>query len=320
MAHDYFYGTCADAPACEDVALDLVKLQPMLKMLHSGFHGTSSSTDVDENDEPFEMLQLSPPSEQEKSLSLDLGDMYETLVTNNSSGPIVVSMVSGGSPLYLIPPRSGFIVSDFSQIHRLKGIAQKHSGFDMIIMDPPWQNASVDRMSHYGTMDLYDLFRIPIPHLLSKDGVVAVWITNRAKVKKVVIEKLFPAWGLIWEAHWFWLKVTTHGEPVLSLESRHRKPYEVKKKLLVSVPSQHSRKPSIAQLLEKEFLPPSEESSLSQDEGPRRLELFARNLDEGFISWGNEPIRYQYCGHKPSNGNLDVQDGFLVPRPRPIVD
>ncbi|KAG0363766.1 Methyltransferase-like protein 4 [Podila minutissima] len=354
MAHDYFYGTCADAPACEDVALDLVKLQPMLKMLRSGFHGTSASTDINENDTPFEMLQLSLPSEQDKSLSLDFGNMYETLVTNTSSDPMVVSLTSDGSPLYLIPPRSGFVVSDFSQIHRLKGIAQKHSGFDMVVMDPPWQNASVDRMSHYGTMDLYDLFKIPIPQLLSKDGVVAVWITNRAKVKKVVIEKLFPAWGLTWVAHWFWLKVTTHGEPVLSLESRHRKPYEgiligrrmpsnstdtststarlpetdnrsvsplsVKKKLLVSVPSQHSRKPSIAQLLEKEFLPPSEENNLSQDEGPRRLELFARNMEEGFISWGNEPIRYQYCGRRPSSGKPDVQDGFLVPIPKAIVD
>lgn len=141
---------------------------------------------------------------------------------------------------------------------------------------------------------------------------------------------------------------------MLSLESRHRKPYEgiligrrmpsnstdtststarlpetdnrsvsplsVKKKLLVSVPSQHSRKPSIAQLLEKEFLPPSEENNLSQDEGPRRLELFARNMEEGFISWGNEPIRYQYCGRRPSSGKPDVQDGFLVPIPKAIVD
>lgn len=128
MAHDYFYGTCADAPACEDVALDLVKLQPMLKMLRSGFHGTNATANVDENDESFGILQLSPPSEQDKSLSLDLGDIYETLVTNNSSDPIVVSMASDGSPLYLIPPLSGFVVSDFSQIHRLKGIGKGGQG------------------------------------------------------------------------------------------------------------------------------------------------------------------------------------------------
>ncbi|KAF9385490.1 hypothetical protein CPB97_004758 [Podila verticillata] len=353
MAPDYFYGTCVYAPADEGVALDFVQLQPMLKMLTSGFHNTSASAEVGEDYEPFGMLQLSPSCEQDKLLALDLGDIYETLVTNNSSDAMVVSMASDGSPLYLIPPRSGFVISDFSQIHRLKDIAQKHSGFDMIVMDPPWQNASVDRMSHYGTMDLYDLFKIPILHLLSKDGVVAVWITNRAKVQKVVVEKLFPAWGLTWVAHWFWLKVTTHGEPVLSLECGHRKPYEgiligtripsnntdtstataglpnvnkncssshsVKKKLLVSVPSQHSRKPSIAQLLEKEFLASSEENS-NQDKEPRRLELFARNLEEGFVSWGNEPIRYQYCGRGPANGTLDIQDGFLVPAPRPFVD
>lgn len=85
-------------------------------------------------------------------------------------------------------------------------------------MDPPWQNASVDRMGHYGTFDLYELFKIPIPDLLSPivnangsqeggGGVVAVWITNRAKIRKVVVEKLFPAWGLELVAHWYWLKV-----------------------------------------------------------------------------------------------------------------
>lgn len=88
-------------------------------------------------------------------------------------------------------------------------------------MDPPWQNASVDRMSHYGTMDLYDLFKIPVPDLLrtkcregteeeqqKHGGIVAVWVTNRAKVKKVVVEKLFPSWGLELVAHWYWLKVS----------------------------------------------------------------------------------------------------------------
>jgi len=90
-------------------------------------------------------------------------------------------------------------------------------------MDPPWQNASVDRMSHYGTMDLYDLFKIPVPDLLRTErrastedeqqecgGIVAVWVTNRAKVKRVVVEKLFPSWGLELVAHWYWLKVSKH--------------------------------------------------------------------------------------------------------------
>lgn len=125
MAPDYFYGTCVYAPADEGVALDFVQLQPMLKMLTSGFHNTSASAEVGEDYEPFGMLQLSPSCEQDKLLALDLGDIYETLVTNNSSDAMVVSMASDGSPLYLIPPRSGFVISDFSQIHRLKDIGKR---------------------------------------------------------------------------------------------------------------------------------------------------------------------------------------------------
>ncbi|KAF9124142.1 hypothetical protein BGW39_008420 [Mortierella sp. 14UC] len=76
-------------------------------------------------------------------------------------------------------------------------------------------------MSHYGTFDLYELFKIPIPDLLScnvdsgeKRGVVAVWITNRAKIRKVVVEKLFPAWGLELVAQWYWLKEECTIKPI----------------------------------------------------------------------------------------------------------
>ncbi|KAF8975644.1 Methyltransferase-like protein 4 [Entomortierella lignicola] len=231
-------------------------------------------------------------------------------------------------------------------------------------MDPPWQNASVDRMAHYGTLDLYDLFKIPIPELLRSPtqqsltgeckpgGIVAVWITNRAKVKKVVLEKLFPAWGLEFVAHWSWLKITTNGEPVLGLENEHRRAYEgiligrqksgltrdnitslstnkttnLSKKLLVSVPSQHSRKPSLNAILEKEFfskdcvqltdiMSSSDTSVGGTDELTNvlnKLELFARNLEENVISWGNEPIRYQYCGRGSEDTKI-TQDGYLVP-------
>ncbi|KAG0204840.1 Methyltransferase-like protein 4 [Mortierella sp. NVP41] len=223
-------------------------------------------------------------------------------------------------------------------------------------MDPPWQNASVDRMGHYGTFDLYELFKIPIPDLLSPinnehsagggGGVVAVWITNRAKIRKVVVEKLFPAWGLELVAHWYWLKMTTHGEPVLSLDNKHRRPYEgiligrrkrtptssgtsgpaaiitgdkPRRKLTVSVPSQHSRKPSIMNLLAEEYFQgaqqtdSTEEMTLKKEEAKKplsRLELFARSLEEGVVSWGNEPFKFQYCGRGPSSL---VQDGYLVP-------
>ncbi|ORZ12070.1 MT-A70-domain-containing protein [Lobosporangium transversale] len=235
-------------------------------------------------------------------------------------------------------------------------LAKDREGFDIIVMDPPWQNASVDRMSHYRTMDLYELFKIPIPDLLKANGsnvggIVAVWITNKAKVKRVVVEKLFPAWGLDLVAHWFWLKVTTKGEPVLSLSNSHRRAYEgvligrqrqgsklsnktmhetsasnPVNRLLVSIPAQHSRKPSLNALIEEEFFTSKLESRADRDRNAYvdsealvkkplyRLELFARNLEEGVLSWGNEPLRYQYCGRGASNSQV-VQDGYLIPCP-----
>ncbi|KAF9415509.1 Methyltransferase-like protein 4 [Podila epigama] len=345
IKQDHFYHNCVYAPPCEDVALDLVELQPMLKMLHSGFH--NANTDNESDVDPYGTLKLDVSTTTKASeLSLELGDIYETMVCNENDHPVIAAVAVAGEPHYVIPPHSAFIISDFSKIQKLVDIADRIGGFKMIMMDPPWQNASVDRMSHYGTLDLYELFKIPIPALLKEDGIVAIWITNRAKVKRVVIEKLFPAWGLTWVAHWFWLKVTTHGETVLDLKNAHRRPYEgiligrrvqtnsfedkqdqsssrqansapttLSKKLLVSIPSQHSRKPSIATLLSQEFLSPSEQGS----EGPQTLELFARSLEEGIVSWGNEPIRFQYCGRRNdshASSALDgepVQDGFLVP-------
>ncbi|KAI8605710.1 MT-A70-domain-containing protein [Dissophora ornata] len=373
MQGDYFYGTCVDAPPSDAFSLDLVKLQPVLRMLRSGFASATESTSgkarrrggggsASEDDTiVFDELQLDSKLQQ-----LDLGDVYEALVVNNNPDPTLISFPTDGRPRYLIPPRSAFVVSDLDRIHGLKSIARQRGGFDIIVMDPPWQNASVERMAHYSTMDLYDLFKIPIPDLLGsrKDqdgngplrsgGIVAVWITNRAKVKKVVLEKLFPAWGLELVAHWFWLKVTTKGEPVLSLDNMHRRPYEgiligrqrpshqdteidtstaaaapvVSRRLLVSIPAQHSRKPSLNALLEEEFFPVEHSSApeyiscsdaaalnncgMAARNPLRRLELFARNLEEGVLSWGNEPIRHQYCGHGPNDDEI-VQDGYLVP-------
>ncbi|KAF9188688.1 Methyltransferase-like protein 4 [Haplosporangium sp. Z 11] len=374
MSADYFYGTCVDAPASEDFSPDLVKLQSMLRMLRTGLipaaRGSASGGDMEQTifDEIMLEETRAGTNNQQRQV-MDLSDIYETLVMNEHPEPSIISFLTEGQPQYLIPPRSGFIVSDLDRIDGLKSITHRRGGFDIIVMDPPWQNASVDRMSHYGTLDLYELFKIPIPDLLrtntipgqdstcvnhnDSDAIVAVWITNRAKVKKVVIEKLFPAWGLELVAHWYWLKITTHGEPVLSLENTHRRAYEgiligrrriaqpkeqgstttgptINKRLLVSVPSQHSRKPSLMHLLEQEFFSAStiscdpsafsgtkeanasSQGSMINVRTLNRLELFARNLEEGVLSWGNEPVRYQYCGRGSESTNI-VQDGYWVP-------
>jgi len=90
----------------------------------------------------------------------------------------------------------------------------------------------------------------------------------------------------------------------------------------VSVPAQHSRKPSISALLEEEFFSQNSadpgattnDNSIQGKMSLNKLELFARNLEEGVFSWGNEPIRHQYCGRGLGRDQI-TQDGYLIPCP-----
>lgn len=54
----------------------------------------------------------------------------------------------------------------------------------MRLGSPPWPNASATRSSSYETFDPYDLWQLDIPALLGeKPALVAVWLTNRVKVR-----------------------------------------------------------------------------------------------------------------------------------------
>jgi N6-adenosine-specific RNA methylase IME4 len=121
--------------------------------------------------------------------------------------------------------------------------------------------SSAHRSKNYDTLDIYTLFDIPMSKLLSSEALVAVWVTNRPKYKQFLIDKLFPSWQLELVGEWYWLKMTTTGQPVMPLDSTHRKPYELllvarnkastsaihvpEKLVFASVASQHSRKPPL---------------------------------------------------------------------------
>ncbi|KAF9976943.1 Methyltransferase-like protein 4 [Actinomortierella ambigua] len=371
------YGTLVDQPPSETYAIDFAGQTEMLQLLKRGFGGRAVGGVCTDQEEPFDSFVLHQGVNRVDHVS----SVYETIVSNPSersallafplSPPLGSENVSPDTPHYVIPSRSTWVMSDFDQIHRLTTVGQ----FDLVVMDPPWTNASVDRMAHYSTMDMYELFKIPIPRLLHPTAsnsssstsslplpVVAVWITNRPKVYNFVTKKLFPAWGLDLVACWYWLKVTTLGEPVLNLENQHRRPYEriligrvksvsscpassslskqdgstpenlesarsIDRKLIVSVPGHHSRKPCLGPLIEKEFFASYGDNTSDPAAPPpppppppsllNKLELFARSLEPGWVSWGNEPLRFQYCGHGrfssvPPHADF-VQDGYLVP-------
>ncbi|KAF9935006.1 hypothetical protein BGZ67_003597 [Mortierella alpina] len=119
MQQGYFYGSYVYAPASEEYAVDLVGLQPMLQMLSAGFTSTSAYGSEGKEGVVFKETHLEAGSQL---CSLDLADIYETLIANEHAEPCIVSLAAEGLPRYLIPPYSGFIASDLSRIDGLKDI------------------------------------------------------------------------------------------------------------------------------------------------------------------------------------------------------
>ncbi|KAK5970409.1 MT-A70 domain containing protein [Trichostrongylus colubriformis] len=76
--------------------------------------------------------------------------------------------------------------------------------FDLVVLDPPWENRSVKRQRSYVTcespLESVDL------ECLTADGLVAIWITNRKGIESEV-EAFFQRWKLTRLATFFWLKV-----------------------------------------------------------------------------------------------------------------
>ncbi|KAK5633216.1 hypothetical protein RRF57_008930 [Xylaria bambusicola] len=147
------------------------------------------------------------------------------------------------------------------------------------------------------------LGQIPIAARLKRDGLVAIWITNKAAVTDLLTSPggILAQWGLEPIGEWIWLKITSTGDPILDVESVWRKPWErlliarrmgslislpVSRRVIIGVPDVHSRKPNLRGLFE-DILP----------KGYIGLEVFARNLTAGWWSWGNEVLFFQQGHH-----------------------
>ncbi|KAK9818627.1 hypothetical protein WJX74_005012 [Apatococcus lobatus] len=205
-----------------------------------------------------------------------------------------------GVPVVL-PAGARFLMSD---IGRLQPLLPRCPGeaFHCIVLDPPWENASVRRGRQYKMLPPAKLLQLPIPSLLHQaGGLVVLWMTNRERLHQFVERHLLPAWGLELIATWWWAKITPSGHPVQPLGATHHHPYEPillawragyqqwpqlaglpRHLVLAAEPMQHSRKPHLGPLLQL-CLPPA----------PRCLEMFARELVPGWTSWGNEVLHFQ---------------------------
>ncbi|NWI32634.1 METL4 protein, partial [Sula dactylatra] len=227
-------------------------------------------------------------------------------VTENSSDCAKIVVLMGQK--YLVPPKSSFLLSDISCLQPLLNYKKK---YDVIVIDPPWQNKSVKRSNRYSHLSSWQIKQIPVPALAAPNCLVVTWVTNRQKHLRFVKDELYPRWSVKTLAEWHWVKITRAGEFVLPLDSLHKKPYEVlvlgrfqgdiketlrksedvlpipEHKLIVSIPcSLHSHKPPLTVVL-AEFIKPDVEC----------LELFARNLQPGWTSWGNEVLKFQHIDY-----------------------
>ena len=103
--------------------------------------------------------------------------------------------------------------------------------FDLILLDPPWenkhvkrtlkrrkidiriQNNSIDRTPEATQTDSYEMLendviseQLPIDRMLSLDGLLVIYCTNSNKHKKAINEWL-DKWKLVHLTQWYWLKV-----------------------------------------------------------------------------------------------------------------
>ena len=257
--------------------------------------------------------------------------LSSSLYRNGSASDLVVEHAGRR---HVMPPRSTALLGDISLASEIVAKLRPASGFQLIVMDPPWQSKSVRRSRRYESLDHRLLSHLPLASLLSPavPCFVCVWVTNNPLFHAYVRDTLFPLWGLRHEATWTWLKCSDDGRMVLPLhptaDTKHRKPYE---QLLIGWRGEGPRSGAASSIATEtgsaSVLPASFPRSLTLLSVPGSkhhsrkpqlgelfapylsssgacLELFARNLIAGWSSWGDQAILFQQC-----DDSVEAADG-----------
>lgn len=231
-------------------------------------------------------------------------DTNGSFVYHNQTQTSINIRVNAAHDVASIPPGATSLSGSISAT--LPAFVSTAPNFSMIVLDPPWPNRSARRSKSYSTSyatpDIRQLLSsIPLEDYVAEQGLVAIWITNKATFREMVIGEggLFEQWGVQLVEEWIWLKTTKSGEPICALDSTWRKPYEillvgrrgavtdeVKRRIMVGVPDLHSRKPNLKYIFDAVGL-------VKSDWKADCLEIFARNLTAGWWAWGNEVLKFQ---------------------------
>ncbi len=164
--------------------------------------------------------------------------------------------------------------------------------YDVIYADPPWRynfSRSKSRAveNHYPTMLLDDIKAFPVP--AADDAVLFLWATAPKLIEALEVMK---AWRFTYCHDILWVKLTKAGTPHIGMGYYVRNCHEL---LLVGTRGKPNVDLSLTQgtigaRRTRHSAKPVEGYELIEDAcpGTRKIELFARNLREGWASWGNE--------------------------------
>ncbi|KAF7139146.1 hypothetical protein RHSIM_Rhsim07G0236000 [Rhododendron simsii] len=149
--------------------------------------------------------------------------VFNNLVVNETSKDVEAEFLN---TRYIIPRKSSFYMSDLGKIHDLIP-AESDCGFNLILVDPPWENGSARQKLKYPTLPNRYFLSLPIKQLTHTEGaLLALWVTNREKLRGFVEKELYPSWGVKYMATLYWLKVKADCILTSDLDLFHHRPYE----------------------------------------------------------------------------------------------
>jgi N6-adenosine-specific RNA methylase IME4 len=202
--------------------------------------------------------------------------------------------------------RSGKVAGAYRRLEVLKQARQLEASapefptgpFQVIVADPPWRYESGNELP-YPTMTLDDIKAMPVESIAADDAVLWLWTTN-AHLR--VAFEVAESWGFEYKSLLTWVKdrmgtgewlrgqsehclLATRGKPVF-LHGSHTTVLEAARR-------EHSRKPEEFYALVEATCPGG------------KLELYSREVRNGWQSYGNDASRFEPVTLSSCTGKSD---------------
>ena len=174
--------------------------------------------------------------------------------------------------------------------------------YNIIYADPPWSykawNNKDDRTAekHYKTMDIQDIFDLPVQNIADENCVLFMWATfpNLKEALQVI-----DVWGFKYKTVGFtWVKTNDDNSIFFGLGHYTRANAEIC--LLATKGKIERLSKNISQVIishrqEHSVKPPVIRERIVELVGDLpRIELFARQQMEGWDVWGNQELQKQF--------------------------